>query len=86
MCWGWVKMMDLVVQSTKRSSKALSKASLKCTAQGDQVHSFHTALDDLANICCNTIEPDYQRARPFTTLTEPTAHQQKMLDILGVKL
>ena len=77
---------DSVVQPTKRSSKALSKASLKCTAQGDQVHSFHTALDDLATICCNTIEPDYQGALPLTTLTEPTAHQQKMLDILGVKL
>ncbi len=34
----------------------------------------------------NTIEPHCQGALPFTRLTVPKIHQQKMAEILGVKL
>ncbi len=33
------------------------------TAQGKPFHGFRTALDDLAAVCCNTIEPNYLRGR-----------------------
>ncbi len=47
---------------------------------------FGLALNDLAAVCCNTIGPHCQGVLRFTRLTVPTIHQQKMVEILGVKL
>ncbi len=66
---------------------AKQKASDKRNQENLPVHSFSTLLNDLATITQNKIQINLQGERvTFDKITQPTALQQKALDLLGVSL
>ena len=75
-----------IVVPAQRSSKAKRKASTKLNSDGLKVHSFQTLLADLATIVQNKIQPTDKTIAAFDMLTQPTAIQQRALDLLGVPL
>jgi transposase len=75
-----------VVAPAQPSAKARRKASRQRTDTGEPVHSFQTLLADLAPIVKNRIEPKIAGAQPFDQVTRPTPLQQKVLDLLRVRL
>jgi hypothetical protein len=75
-----------VVAPAQPSAKARRKASRQRTDAGEPVHSFQTLLADLATIVKNRIEPKIAGAQPFDQVTRPTPWQQKVLDLLRVRL
>jgi transposase len=79
-------LRESVVQPARRSRRARDKAQLKRTEQGWPVHSFQTLLADLATITKNRVQAKLTGAEPFDQTTRPTAFQQHVLDLLGVKL
>jgi transposase len=79
-------LRESVVQPARRSHRARHKAQLKRTEQGWPVHSFQTLLADLATITKNRVQAKLTGAQPFDQITRPTAFQQHVLDLLGVKL
>ncbi len=79
-------LRESVVQPARRSRRARDKAQLKRTEQGWPVHSFQTLLADLATITKNRVQAKLTGAEPFDQMTRPTAFQQHVLDLLGVKL
>lgn len=74
------------VEPAKRSAKAKQKAQIKRTCDDWPVHSFQTALMDLATIAKNRIQFKGNPSAPFDKITQPTANQQKILELLKVKL
>ncbi len=74
---------ESVVAPAKRSPQAVLKAKRKTTSDGDPVHSFLTAMADLATIAKNSVRAGDQ---DFQIITAPTSLQQRMLDLLGVTL
>jgi hypothetical protein len=56
----------------------------KRTADGQPVHSFRTLVADLATLTRNTIR--FGDAPPATVLARPTALQQRVFDLLDIKL
>jgi len=77
---------ESVVAPAKRSFEAESKALKKRTQQGLTVHSFQTLLSDLQTIVKNRIQLKGAFASIFDKTTTPTLHQQKALELLGVKI
>ena len=75
-----------VVAPAQPSAKACRKASRQRTDAGEPVHSFQTVLADLATIVKNRIEPKIAGAQPFDQVTRPTPLQQKVLDLLRVRV
>jgi hypothetical protein len=75
-----------VVAPAQPSAKACRKASRQRTDAGEPVHSFQTLLADLATIVKNRIEPKIAGAQPFDQVTRPTPLQQKVLDLLRVRV
>jgi transposase len=75
-----------IVAPAQRSAAARRKAFTKQTADGLPVHSFQTLLADLATIVKNRIHPADKSIPTFDMLTQPTAIQQRALDLLGVPL
>jgi len=75
-----------IVAPAQRSASAQSKALTKHTGTGAKVHSFQTLLGDLATIVKNRIQPADKNIPAFDMLTQPTAIQQRALDLLGVTL
>jgi transposase len=75
-----------IVAPAQRSTAAQRKALTKQTADGSKVHSFQTLLGDLATIVKNRIQPTDQSIAGFDMLTQPTAIQQRALDLLGVSV
>jgi transposase len=75
-----------VVAPAQPSAKARRKASRQRTDAGEPVHSFQTLLADLATIVKNCIEPKIAGAQPFDQVTRPTPLQQKVLELLRVRL
>ncbi|MGA9391787.1 MAG: IS1634 family transposase [Candidatus Sulfotelmatobacter sp.] len=75
-----------IVAPAQRSAAAKLKALSKQTADGIKVHSFQTLLRDLATIVKNRIQPSDKNIAVFDMLTQPTAIQQRALDLLGVTL
>jgi hypothetical protein len=75
-----------VVAPAQPSPKARRKASRQRTDAGEPVHSFQTVLADLATIVKNRIEPKIAGAQPFDQMTRPTTLQQRVLDLLRVRL
>ncbi len=66
---------------------AKQKAGNKRNHENLPVHSFSSLLDDLATITHNKIQINLQGERvTFDKITQPTALQQKALDLLGVSL
>ena len=69
------------------SAIAKQKAGNKRNQENLPVHSFSTLLNDLATITQNKIQINLQGERvTFDKITQPTALQQKALDLLGVSL
>ena len=75
-----------IVAPARRSDSAMRKAHTKQTRDGMKVHSFQTLLGDLATIVKNRIQPKDNKIPAFDMLTQPTALQQRALDLLGVQL
>ena len=75
-----------IVAPAKRSTRALRKASTKKTDDNMPVHSFQTLLKDLATITKNRIKPKIPGNKTFDRITQPTSLQQKVLDLMEVKL
>lgn len=75
-----------IVAPAERSVAAKRKALTKQTADGLPVHSFQTLLSDLATIVINRIQPVDKSIPAFEMLTQPTAIQQRALDLLEVPL
>jgi transposase len=75
-----------IVAPPQRSAAARRKALTKQTDEGMKVHSFQTLLGDLATIVKNRIQPADKNIAAFEMLTQPTAIQQRALDLLGVPL
>jgi hypothetical protein len=72
------------VAPAKVSPAAQDKAISKRTADGQPVHSFRTLTADLATLTRNTIR--FGDAPPATVLARPTALQQRVFDLLDIKL
>ncbi|MDJ0595314.1 MAG: IS1634 family transposase [Pleurocapsa sp. MO_226.B13] len=69
------------------SAIAKQKAGNKRNHENLPVHSFSTLLNDLATITQNKIQINLQGERvTFDKITQPTALQQKALDLLGISL
>ncbi len=75
-----------VVAPAERSPAAKRKARTKQTADGMRVHSFQTLIGDLATIVKNRIQPTDKSIAAFDMFTQPTAIQQRALDLLGVNI
>jgi transposase len=73
-----------IVAPAQRSPAAQLKALTKRTADGVRVHSFQTLIGDLATIVKNRIQPTDKNIAGFDMLTQPTATQQRALDLLRV--
>jgi hypothetical protein len=72
------------VAKAESSPAAKSKAKKKHTDDGLPVHSFRTLLTDLATLTRNTVRCG--KAPEFTLLAKPTEIQQRVFDLLGLKL
>lgn len=75
-----------IVAPAQRSPAARLKALTKRTADGVRVHSFQTLIGDLATIVKNRIQPTDKNIPGFDMITQPTATQQRALDLLGVTI
>jgi len=75
-----------VVAPAERSPRALKKAQTKRTQDGFPVHSFRTLLEDLSSIVRDTCKPADIDAPTFQKITLPTPFQQRVFDLLQVKL
>lgn len=73
------------VAPAKPSKSAKRKKSLKTTEDGFPVHSFDTLLAELGTRCRNLCQAKEDRSgATFSLLTEPTALQNKALQLLGL--
>ncbi len=75
-----------IVAPAQRSAAAKRKASSKRCDDGAPVHSFQTALADLATIVRNRMRPREADSATFLVTTTPTPVQRRALDLLGVSL
>ena len=75
-----------VVAPAEVSPSAKDKAKHKRTADGWPMHSLHTLLDDLATISKNRVALNMSGAEPFELITRPTALQEHIIKLLGVRL
>jgi transposase len=80
------KQRESIVAPAKRSPEALLKASSKKTEDGFTVHSFQTLLSDLQTIVKNRIQLKGATGSTFDKITIPTSYQQRVLELLGVKI
>jgi len=75
-----------VVQPAPRSQTARAKDRTKETADGLPVHSFRTLMTDLGTLAKNRVRIGGETGSEFYELTQPTAVQQRALDLLSVSL
>ncbi len=73
-----------VVARARRSARAEQKAATKQTADGQSVHSFQTLLADLATLTKNRVRFQGSADATMTVYTQPTALQQRALNLLQV--
>ena len=72
------------VAKAKPSPAAERKAKKKRTDDGQPVHSFRTLLADLATLTRNIVT--FGNAPEVALLARPTEIQQRVFDLLAVKL
>jgi hypothetical protein len=72
------------VTKAQPSPAAERKARKKHTDDGQPVHSFRTLLADLATLTRNIVR--FGNAPEMALLAKPTEIQQRVFDLLGVKL
>lgn len=73
-----------VVSPAVRSEAAKRKDLTKRTESGEPVHSFRTLLADLGTLCKNRVRVTSDATATFYVVTQPTAAQQRVFDLLGV--
>ena len=71
------------VAAAQRSDQALTKAARKRTPEDTPVHSFTSLLADLATLCANQIQPNYDMPA-FTMTTCPTPLQRRAFELLDL--
>ncbi len=76
---------ESVVDPAQKSDAAMKKAATHQAEDGMPVNSMDTIIDFLGTICKNKMQYD-NHDEPFYTITQPTKEQQKILDLLEVKL
>jgi transposase len=75
-----------IVAPAQRSQSAKEKAKHKRTKDDFPVHSFQTLFKDLTTICKQTIQPRLANAPAFEKMTIPTPLQQRVFQLLHVKI
>jgi transposase len=75
-----------IVQPAPRSDAARAKDKTKRTEEGFPVHSFRTLLADLGTLAKNRVRVRGLGEPEFYELTQPTALQQRALDLLALSL
>jgi transposase len=75
-----------VVAKARRSESAVKKASCKINELGFTAHSFQTLISDLGSIVKNYIQPNISDAPSFVKITQPTPYQEKVFELLSIKL
>ena len=73
-----------IVQPAPRSEAAQAKDKTKRTKDGLPVHSIRTLLDDLGTMAKNRVRIRGQTGSEFYELTQPTAVQQRALELLDL--
>ena len=75
------------VAKARRSASAEAKAANKTTPAPEAlpIHSLPTLLKELSTLCRITLRPQIKGADSFHKLTQPTAVQQKVFDLLGLQ-
>ena len=73
------------VAKARRSEAAKAKAASGRTPDGLPVHSFQSLLGDLATLTRNTVATADGSDVTFTAYANPTALQQRVFELLGVK-
>jgi transposase len=75
------------VAKARRSATAEAKAADKTTPAPEAlpIHSLATLLKELSTLCRITLRPQIKGADSFHKLTQPTAVQQKVFDLLGLQ-
>ena len=76
---------DSVIDPAQKSDAAIEKTATHQAEDGTPVNSMDTIIDFLGTICKNKMQYD-NHDEPFYTITQPTKEQQKILDLLEVKL
>ena len=77
---------DSIVKAAQRSPAAERKALTKQTAEQMPVHSFQSLLADLATLTINRVQPANQTVPAFHKLANPTPLQQRVFDLLGIRI
>ncbi|CDN14639.1 Mobile element protein [Richelia intracellularis] len=78
---------ESVVSLAKKNEKAKNKGNKKLTSDNLPVHSFQTLLDDFATIVKHTISTTIgSKSFVFEKITQPTAIQQRAIDLLGISM
>jgi transposase len=73
-----------IVSPAPRSKAAQRKDATKRTEANEPVHSLRTLLADLGTLCKNRVRAQSQASSEFYVLTQPTPHQQRTFELLGV--
>jgi len=76
---------ESVVAPVQKSDAALEKAASHKTPEGGPVYSMAHLMEFLGTICQNQLQYEGSEG-VFYTITKPTVEQQKILDMLKIKL
>lgn len=74
-----------IIDPAQKSDAAIEKEATHQAEDGTPVNSMDTIIDFLGTICKNKMQYD-NHDEAFYTITQPTKEQQKILDLLEVKL
>jgi hypothetical protein len=73
-----------IVSPAPRSKAAKRKDTTKRTEANEPVHSLRTLLADLGTLCKNRVRVKSHESTEFYILTQPTPHQRRTFELLGV--
>jgi transposase len=80
------RMAQDPVSPALSSTSAKRKKSVKKTSEGFPVHSFESLMPELGTLCRNQCRIKSNAELPsFVQLTEPTAFQKRVFELLGIK-
>lgn len=80
------KLRESIVSPAKRSPEAIAKTLSKRTEDDLPVHSFQTLLLDLQTVVKNRIRFKDDSKSVFEKITTPTTLQQRIFDLLNIKV
>ena len=76
----------LQVTAAEKSPAARRKSKTRRTAADEPAHSFQTLMKDLATLSRVRVRPMKMKKAEYWMITTPTDCQQKVFDLLGVKI